>query len=256
MTCSAPEAKSQRFFLPQRFLPRRFLPRHAALVFLAALGWGSAFAQPILPQPLPPPAREQQPPPGVTVIHRPSLRIGDCWEYRNLNVKSRANQTARCVVKILGDGYLMETAGRVTGLARYDKDLVWIGSIGADRTIRQPGRSRVPRRMNFPLWQGKTWTDTYRALDENLGSFIPFQNIYTVEGFEKIKTPAGEFTALRIKRLRKNVATGEVVQGFTWYSPRVKNIVRAWNEWPRGTKVVLTEFHLQKRESPPKQSGP
>jgi hypothetical protein len=225
-----------------------------ALLAISALWAGIAAAQPLIPRQLP--AVRQMPSKGASVLNRPLLKVGDCWEYRNLNIKAQTNRTTRCVVKILDDGYLMETAGRVTGLARYDKNLVWISSIGIDRTIRQPARNRVPRRLNFPLWNGKTWVDIYRALDENLGSFIPFKNVYTVEGTEKIETPAGIFIAVRIKRLRKNVATGEVVEAVTWYSPRVKNIVKVWSAWPRGTKMVLTGYRLKKRGSRGKKIGP
>ncbi|MFP6888737.1 MAG: hypothetical protein VCF07_03115 [Nitrospinota bacterium] len=113
-----------------------------------------------------------------------------------------------------------------------------------------------PPPAELSLWKGKTWVDIYRALDENLGSFIPFKNIYTSEGTEKIETPAGKFITVRIKWLRKNVATGEIVEDVTWYSPRVKNIVKVWSAWPRGTKMILTGYRLKKRGSRGKRIGP
>ena len=246
MTCSAPDQK----------YPRRgsWMRVGLALLTISAFWAGNAAAQPLIPRQLP--TVKQILSKGASVLNRPLLKVGDCWEYRNLNIKAQTNQTTRCVVKILDDGYLMETSGRVTGLARYDKNLVWISSIGIDRTIRQPARSRVPRRLSFPLWKGKTWVAIYRALDETLGSFIPFKNIYTAEGTEKIETPAGKFITVHIKRLRKNVATGEIVEGVTWYSPRVKNIVKVWSAWPRGTKMILTGYRLKKQGSRGKRIGP
>ncbi len=187
---------------------------------------------------------EERPPAGVPAAQAPLLQEGDCWQYRNINIKRDLNETARCVARVLGDGYLMETAGRVTGLARYDRNLVWLGSIGADRTIRQPARSDVPLRMKFPLWPGKNWTDSYRAMDETLGGFYSFANIYIVEAVEEVEVPAGRFSAFRIKRIRMNLAKGEVVEGFTWYAPGVQNVVRIWNNWPGGTNIVLSAFRL------------
>ena len=117
----------------------------------------------------------------VPVAATPVLQVGDCWQYRNLNIKRGLRETVRCVAQVRRDGYLMETAGRVNGLARYNRNLVWIESIGADRTIRKPARSKPPERMNFPLWPGKNWTDSYRVFDIKLGGDIKVSNFYIVE---------------------------------------------------------------------------
>ncbi len=169
--------------------------RMALLVALACgLGAVSAAAQ-----------ESEQPPPGAPSAPLPVLRVGDCWQYRNFNVRKGEAETIRCVMKVVNDGYVMETAGRIIGLARYDRNLVWLGSIGADRTIRQPARSQPPLRLKFPLWVGKRWSDSYRALDEKLGGFFRFANVYLVETLEKVTVPAGTFVAFRVRRQRKNL---------------------------------------------------
>ena len=160
MTCSAPDQK----------YPRRgsWMRAGLALLTISAFWAGNAAAQPLIPRQLP--TVKQIPSKGASVLNRPLLKVGDYWEYRNLTIKAQTNQTTRCVVKILDDGYLMETSGRATSLARYDKNLVWISSIGIDRTIRRPARSRVPRRLSFPSGRGKLgststapWTRTWAA---------------------------------------------------------------------------------------------
>ena len=154
---------------------------------------------------------------------------------------------------MLNDGYVMRTKGRVEGLARYDRNLVWLGSIGQNRVIRQPGRSRPPLRLNFPLWVGKRWSDSYRALDETLTGFHHFANLYVVEAVETIRISSQDILTFRIRRIRKSVASGESAEGHTWYAPAVRNVVRIQNNWPGGTNLILTGF--KPSSNPPRQQG-
>jgi hypothetical protein len=183
-------------------------------------------------------------PTNVPVAPTPVLQVGDCWQFRNLNIKQGLRETIRCVVQVQRGGYVMKTAGRVNGLARYNRNLVWIESIGVDRTIRKPARSKQPDRMNFPLWPGKNWMDSYRAFDLKLGGYIEVNNLYIVEAVDQVDTPAGTFTAFRIKRLRTTSASRIVTEGLTWYAPAAHNFVQVWNDWPGGTKAVLSAFRL------------
>lgn len=207
-------------------------------IFLCAL------AGTLLPGGLAATQNDRQTPSNVPVAPPPALRVGDCWQYRNLNIQRGQRETVRCVAQIQPGGYVMETAGRVNGLARYNRSLVWLESISENRTIRKPARSLPPDRMNFPLWPGKNWTDSYRSFDLKRGGNITVQNLYIVEAIDRVETPAGTFEAFRIKRLRTNSASREVTEGLTWYAPAVQNVVQVWNNWPGGTKAVLSAFRL------------
>ncbi len=236
-----PERKT---LFPAKTARLKIRNRLAVLAVLLSASW----ATPALPQ-----AEKKSPPPGAPTADRPTLAKGDCWRYRNLNVRKGPSESVRCVVKVLNDGYVMRTKGRVEGLARYDRNLVWLGSIGQNRVIRQPGRSRPPLRLNFPLWVGKSWSDSYRVLDETLTGFHHFANLYVVEAVETIRISSQDILTFRIRWIRKSVASGESAEGHTWYAPAVRNVVRIQNNWPGGTNLILTGF--KPSSNPPQTTG-
>ena len=163
-----------------------------------------------------------------------------------------AGGTGRPFIRIAGNAALPQTEVKTPPpgapvadrprLAKGDRNLVWLSSIGQNRTIRQPGRSRPPLRLNFPLWVGKSWSDSYRALDETLTAFRQFANLYVVEAVETIPISSQKILTFRIRRIRKNVASGESVEDYTWYAPAVRNVVQIQNKWPGGTNLILTGF--------------
>ena len=95
----------------------------------------------------------------------------------------------------------------------------------------------------FPLTVGKEWSMDFEvAWHGEVEHLQPDHRKATVEAWETIRVPAGEFRVLRIVlvgRRRVHWLDGEfhlVVRETVWYSPDVKNVVKRDIRWfhPRG----------------------
>ena len=89
--------------------------------------------------------------------------------------------------------------------------------------------------FSFPLKPGKTWEGTYTFT--SFGSLWEATRAQRVEGWETVKTAAGEFKTLKITftgngRSRMGPLQSQFT-GTLWYSPEVR-------------RVVLTEFKSQR----------
>ena len=84
----------------------------------------------------------------------------------------------------------------------------------------------------FPLAPGKTWRARLTATDPVDGRRFPLTVDGAVIGWERIKVPAGEFDALKIKRvvffdyLEHTVRGRSEILEYEWYAPVVKQAVR------------------------------
>jgi hypothetical protein len=95
--------------------------------------------------------------------------------------------------------------------------------------------------VEFPLRVGKEWSMQFevfwRGGGEGVAQLRPDRRKATVEAWESIRVPAGEFRVLRVVhvgRRRMHRRDGEFdvpVRETVWYSPDVKNFVKREIRW-------------------------
>jgi hypothetical protein len=84
----------------------------------------------------------------------------------------------------------------------------------------------------FPLAPGKTWKSRVMATDPADGRRFPVTIEGKVLGWERIKVPAGEFDALKVRRnvfldyWQQNVRGQSVIEENEWYAPALNQAAR------------------------------
>jgi hypothetical protein len=190
------------------------------LFVIALLAAGSAFAQTQVASIVSTPS---------SLVERPALKVGDSWTYQKIDnwngsiVEKYTEEVSTVSDKIeiarksekFGTTPITLTLGRneLTGV-----------SITKDDVVRYTPDNGA---YSFPLNVGKSWAAKldYAATNNRTGSYD--LNV-KVAGWEKIKTPAGEFTALKVVTEGYYTANTERfrIDIITWYVPEVKGMVR------------------------------
>lgn len=160
-------------------------------------------------------------------VGAPAFKPGDSWTYVRTD-KLDLSRNAKYV----------ETIKSVSDSGHETSSQALEGSVGGsdDQYTREmnpivlEGQKYDPYipTFSFPLASGKQWEGKYSF------SRSTFQFNGTrasrVEGWETVKTPAGEFKALKITysgRATNQRGLGTAFQGTSWYSPEVRRVVRA-----------------------------
>lgn len=167
-------------------------------------------------------------------VAAPAIRAGDTWTYRvrdGYTGIERGNQryhvvdasTERISVAVSGGGRLDETD-------IYNREWNWLRRPATNLQLFD--YSPQYQAYSFPLSAGKTWHARVTATDPVDGRRFPVWIDGAVLGWERVKVPAGEFDALKIKRvvfIDYWVLTvrgrSEIVE-YEWYAPAVKQAVR------------------------------
>jgi hypothetical protein len=164
----------------------------------------------------------------------PTVAVGDNWSYRVTDGYTRivrGNQR-HGVKEVAGDRIEMAVT-RENGKEEswvYDRSWNWLkhpahGLQSFEYAAPYPA-------FSFPLSPGSTWHRRLTATDPETGRRFPLTVQGTVLGWERIKVPAGEFDALKVKRVvffdyQEFAVRGrsETVE-YEWYAPAVKQSVR------------------------------
>jgi len=167
-------------------------------------------------------------------VAAPALKGGESWVYGQINPYSRDRTRVRTITYTLaaraGGFELVGRSDRAEDPVRSESVTApWqisAQSTGTARRSFDPGLTEIP----FPLAAGQRWKEKVRVTDERGGT-----QRWSVSGralrWERVKTPAGEFEALRVER-SMNLGDGDAVWGSTsvsdifWYVPDVKRWVR------------------------------
>lgn len=82
--------------------------------------------------------------------------------------------------------------------------------------------------FDFPLSVGKRWTSHQNLRQRNTPDLVPYENTFTVDRYEDVKTKAGTFKAFRIVWEQENKAIYRTWKGYLyrWYSPEVRNWIK------------------------------
>jgi len=171
----------------------------------------------------------------VETIERPQLNVGDRWVFRVVDLWNgrETRQRELAVVQVNETGVRVdERSTAINGVPITRPRSVVV------RTAAWPNANPRPiagtfTAIDFPLYVGKTWTMAYTRPSRNgNASDITERREVTVEGWETIKVPAGEFRTLRIvhEGLRmlhvSDGIFGSPTREVYWYSPELKIYVK------------------------------
>lgn len=173
-------------------------------------------------------------------VQRPIIKAGDSWSYQRINnwrnvVQERYTETVASVSNQKID--LTRRSKVDSGKTKLIEslDLNPIAGI-SDYTGHADRWSPNSGIVLFPLSVGKTWTAKARFQTEKLDMAGTYALNAKVIGCDKVKVPAGEFTALKIALQGTYDAE---VQGYrgngtmrltVWYAPEARNIVKGHYE--------------------------
>lgn len=175
----------------------------------------------------------QTPPPGTPAqVPAPEIRVGDDWSYSlhdgytklprgTLEYRVSSVQPATVRVEVRHDGR--------ESVELYTRDWNWRERpmTNLQNFRYEPAYPALP----FPLEAGKAWQAYVKATDPATGQVNRVRIDGKVLGWEKVKVPAGEFDALKIRRLvyagNHDVFRGEEhIAETDWYAPKPGKIVK------------------------------
>jgi hypothetical protein len=175
---------------------------------------------------------EAAPPAGAATVPAPTVRQGQFWEYAVRDAYTglprgfyrysvaRADEN-RIVVDVFRDGQ------------RIDTFLYAAPWNGLEHPLPNLQRLRFDPPFpayEFPLYPGKSWRRVVRSTDPATGRHYNTHVHASVDGWRRIRVPAGEFDALEVRRY---VYAGnaeffqlqeEIVQ-VDWYAPELGYVV-------------------------------
>ena len=177
----------------------------------------------------------QTPPSGVSAqVPAPQIRVGDEWTYtvrdgftglprpteRHRVAEARGDQL---IVAVTRDGIAEE-------FQIYDARWNWIKRPATNMQVfeYQPAYQALA----FPLAAGANWHATSTATDPATGKRFPVRIDGTVLGWERVRVPAGEFDALKVRRVvflmyhDPSVRERSEIIEIEWYAPAVRQAVR------------------------------
>ena len=177
--------------------------------------------------------------PPVAVVPAPELRPGDAWVYEQINpFNGLVARTLTDTLKPAGDGFMIERRSDRPGEALETETIAAPWREVAE-TVGNARRSfSVPlARIALPIAPGQGWREEATVTDEH-GVDFRWRTYGGAIGWEKVKTPAGEFVALRVERQMTlgdydyQWSDTKVVETY-WYVPAVKRWVRLEHRYER-----------------------
>jgi hypothetical protein len=160
----------------------------------------------------------------------PTLNVGDSWRYDDGTIEE--------VREVRVNGYLVEHIGnsrfKDCAHALHEKDahgtvLAVLGLSG--QKVSDCNHFKGWRKLDFPLFIGKTWTFEAEDFSQSLGRMCSYRNEMEVVAYERVVVPAGSFDAFKILHKQQNLCrdTGVWNTRFYWYAPDAKAVVKTMN---------------------------
>ncbi len=182
--------------------------------------------------------------PPMAVVPAPELKAGDTWVYQQINpYNGLLARTLTDTLSAAGSGFVVERSSDRPGDAMETETIaapwreVAETSGGARRAFSVP-----LARILFPIAPGQAWREQATMTDGNGVDFL-WRTYGVALGWEKVRTPAGQFAALRVER-RMNLgdydydwSDTQVVETY-WYAPAVKRWVRMEHGYERVELLV------------------
>lgn len=177
----------------------------------------------------------QTPPPGVAaLVPVPEIRSGEEWTYRvrdGFTGLARPTERHR-VTEATGDRVAVTVSreGANDELQVYDRQWNWLRHPATN--LQAFDFSPAYPAYAFPLTAGRTWNARLTATDPANGRRFPLTVDGVILGWERVKVPAGEFDALKVRRVVFLDYYEPAVRGRSeiieteWYAPAIKQAAR------------------------------
>lgn len=191
-----------------------------------------------------------QPDPSVPVAEVPRYCLGDTYTsngYSSTNILGKDTFTWT-VENVNPDGSFqaIETSkgdGRRDQYV-YNNQRQLVKWIDMKTGERKPVHDPPSKYLDFPLFVGKRWTDSYKGKSVS-GAFFEYTNAYTVTEYTKIKVEAGEFEAFRIQKKQWNKVwspSAKPAEEIYYYAPRAKVVIKSIPSWRIGHEII--DIHM------------
>jgi hypothetical protein len=139
-------------------------------------------------------------------------------------------------------------------LAIIKVEISFIGAMN-ESIIRESVFNPPVMEYDFPLYFGKTWTNSYNESIKVVGESdfnISRMNNYTIVAEETITVPAGSFECYKIE-----IDNSLGIINYMWYSDKVRNIVKHTGETEDiPIPVELASYSLETKEVDDEDSNP
>ncbi|RJQ63307.1 MAG: hypothetical protein C4530_03590 [Desulfobacteraceae bacterium] len=182
-----------------------------------------------------------EPLPGDPIAHFPKMVVGDRWVEKGYSSKYNSDLFYSKVIEVYPDGGFMlestEKRDKTVYHERYNNKYQLTERTDITAGEKQPVNDPPSKRLDFPLFVGKTWADTYHGESVDGGSYT-YKNYYQVVGFEKVRIEAGVFDAFKIYRDHRIMTSSDSFTETYWYSPLVKSNVKSDPSWRIGYEVI------------------
>lgn len=177
--------------------------------------------------------------PPMAVVPPPRLQAGDTWVYVQINGYNRLPlRTHTDTLRADRGGFVVERRGDQPGDPVQTETIAgpWLETgetSGNSRRVFSAPLARIP----FPIAPGQAWSQQATTTDEYGVNFL-WRTYGRAAGWERVRTPAGEFVALRIDRMMNlgdydyTFSDTEVAESY-WYAPQVKRWVRLEHRYER-----------------------
>lgn len=177
----------------------------------------------------------QTPPPGVPAqVPAPEIRVGDEWTYSvrdGFTGLDRGSQRYR-ITEAGSDRIVIAVSREGAGdeIHVYDRQWNWLRRPATN--LQAFAYSPAYQAFAFPLAGGRTWKARLTATDPADGRRFPLTIDGAALGWERVKVPAGEFDALKVRRAvffdyyESTVRGRSEIVETEWYAPAVKQAVK------------------------------
>lgn len=182
--------------------------------------------------------------PPMAVVPAPALQAGDTWVYVQINGYNRLPvRTLTDTLRAAPQGLVVERRSDQPNdpLETETISAPWreLGeTVGNARRVFSAPLARV----SLPIAPGQGWQDQATVTDERGVNFL-WRTSGRALGWERVRTPAGEFVALRVER-QMNLGDYDYTWSDThvvetyWYAPEVKRWVRLEHPYERVELMV------------------
>lgn len=172
---------------------------------------------------------------GESPVEAPGMNLGDRWIFRAYHDVHGADEWRHEVVSVDPQG------GFVIEITSSSKDRKYVPRYDGDH---RPRWKNASPRLDFPLFVGKKWSAKYEGESVD-GRKYTYQDSYEVLKFENVGTQAGEFRAVKIRRINRILMhAGFPGRETFWYAPDVKTIVKSSPSWLHGRDTELLSYAL------------
>ena len=169
---------------------------------------------------------------------RPEIKVGDKWVSACTYGQKKFNSVT--VVTSVDQSRIKATRdGKALALT------LDLNEVESSEFSNSDGRA-----LSFPLEVGKQWKATNQWVNHEAPYHGSEQLKVRVVGYAKVKVPAGEFDAFKLRwdsSWMDNTGGTGTTEGTYWYAPAVRGVVKLERSrhWDPDLNCELTEFQLQ-----------